>query len=545
MKPVLPLTITEKVLIGILCILGAFIAAGIILLLFYSRSDKALLYQSSGTSVQWEPKEQEAEEVSLADITGILPSFCNLNEKIPDISFQDEAGKRVSVRALEGKATILTFWASWCPDCRQELAIANKFPERAKKYGDINYILVNKLDNEKETKEKAQECLAQEKIPLETYYDDGLAAYKKLGLHNIPTTLFLDEHGVIRAWCPGPITEASVFEAYVKDAVEGSGKVTCDFVTRNMMDDKGGIHTVYNASADKTRASDVLSESQGAMLEYAVLRNEKELFDKVLNYITTAMQPKGLSAWKVTGNRTASTNALLDDFRIIGSLMTANHLWGGYDEVLRSYTAALEKYGVENGRYVDFYDSKFRQHAKRFTLCYGDLQVMSSLAETDEKLAEPYEAAKKLVIEGKISEKFPLYYSWYNYKTGAYEKDDLNTAEAMVTLLHLAEAGLLGDDTVGWLKSQMSREGIKARYTVDGEVVDGYNYDSTAVYAIVAMIAEKIGDKDLQGKALRKMEKMRIVNTSYSYNGAFGMKDGSGITSFDQIMAMLAYEYTD
>ena len=118
---------------------------------------------------------------------------------------------------------------------------------------------------------------------------------------------------------------------------------------------------------------------------------------------------------------------------------------------------------------------------------------------------------KKLVVEGKISEDFPLYYSWYNYKTGEYEKDDLNTAEAMVTLLHLAEAGLLKDDTAQWLKSQMDREGIKARYTVSGEVVDGYNYDSTAVYALVAMIAEKIGDKDLQGKALKKMEKMRIV----------------------------------
>ena len=538
MKPVLPLTKIEKVLIAILCLLGAFIAAGMILLVFYSRSEKELLNQSSGNAAQWET-------VSLDDITGILPDSCNLNEKIPDISFLDENGKKVSVRAMEGKPTILTFWASWCPDCRQELALANKFFDSAKKYGDINYILVNKLDNEKETKEQARQYLSREGILLGTYYDDGLAAYKKLGLHNIPTTLFLDEQGIIRAWCPGPITEASVFEGYLKNAVEGSGNVTCDFVTGNMMDDKGGIHTAYNASRDKTQASDVLSESQGAMLEYAALRNDRELFDKILNYITGEMRTQGLTAWKVTGNRPASTNALLDDFRIVGSLMTANRLWGGYDEVIQNYSAALTKYGVRSERYVDFYDSKSKQYAKRFTLCYGDLQVMSSLAAEDEKLAEPYENAKKLVVEGKISKNFPLYYSWYNYKTGEYEKDDLNTAEAMVTLLHLAEARLLEDDTVQWLKSQMEREGIKARYTVGGEVVDGYNYDSTAVYALVAMIAEKTGDKDLQGKALKKMEKMRIVNTSYSYNGAFGLKDGSGITFFDQIMAMLAYEYTD
>lgn len=538
MKPALPLTTIEKVLIAVLCILGAFALAGIILLVLYSRSEKELLNQSSGNVIQ-------SESAPLDDITSLLPDFCNLNEKIPDISFLNENGERVSVRSLEGRSAVLTFWASWCPDCRKELAMADRFLDITKKYGDINYILVNKLDNEKETKEKARQYLSEENILLGNYYDDGLSAYKKLGLHNIPTSLFLDEQGIIRAWCSGPIREKSVFEGYLKNAVEGSGKVTCDFVTGNLMDEKGGIHTVYDASRDKVQASDVLSESQGAMLEYAALKNDRELFDKILAYITGTMKTKGLTAWRVTGNRPASANALLDDFRIVGSLMAADRLWGGYEEAIRSYTAALEKYGVRNGKYVDFYDSKSRQYARRFTLCYGDLQVMSSLAAEDEKLAEPYENAKKLVVEGKISRDFPLYYSWYNYKTGAYEKDDLNTAEAMVTLLHLAEAGLLEEDTVQWLKSHMDGEGIKARYTISGEVADGYNYDSTAVYALVAMIAEKTGHKDLQGKALKKMEKMRIVNTSYSYNGAFGMKDGSGITSFDQIMAMLAYEYTD
>ena len=162
MKPVLPLTKIEKVLIAILCLLGAFIAAGMILLVFYSRSEKELLNQSSGNAAQWET-------VSLDDITGILPDSCNLNEKIPDISFLDENGKKVSVRAMEGKPTILTFWASWCPDCRQELALANKFFDSAKKYGDINYILVNNLDNEKDTKEQARQYLSREGLLYGTY----------------------------------------------------------------------------------------------------------------------------------------------------------------------------------------------------------------------------------------------------------------------------------------------------------------------------------------------------------------------------------------
>lgn len=545
MRPVLPLKNSEKVLIIILCLLAAVTLAGGILLVVYSNKEDELLNQSSGNVTKWIQEGQKAEENSLDDITSILPDYSNLNQKIPDIFFEDENGKEVSVKTFEGKVTIITFWASWCQDCQQELPLLKKFLDIAKGYGDINYILVNKLDNEKETKEKANQFLSRQEIPSRTYYDNGLIAYKKLGLHNIPTTLFLDEQGIIRAWSPRQITEVSVFEGFLKDTIEGSGKVTCDFVTGNMMDNKGGVHTIYDVSREKTEASDVLSETQGAMLEYAVLRKDRELFDKIFYYITSVMKSHGLTAWKVTENEPSNVNALLDDLRIVNALVIANHLWGGYDERIRNYTDAFVRYGVNDGHYVDFYDNKYKQYAKRFTLCYGDLQTMSALALRDEELKGPYENAKKLIIEGKISEKFPLYYSWYNYKTNEYEKDNLNMAEAMITLLHLAEADLLQEDTVAWLKEEMDKEGIKARYTVEGKVVDGYNYDSTAIYALVAMIAERIGDKDLQGKALKKMEKMRIVNTSYAYHGAFGLKDGMGITSFDQVMAMLAYEYTN
>lgn len=537
MKSVGPLRKNEKTWLVLLFVLIVLTVAGVILLIHYFRIEKELQKRGGGSTAK-------EEESVLADSTSILPDFCNLNEKIPDIYFTNEAGENVSVHDFEGKVTVITFWASWCPDCQEELPLLNGFLEQAQKYGDFNYVLVNKLDNEKETKEKAAGYLSQQKISIGNYYDNELAAYKKLGLHNIPTTLFLDEKGIIRAWSPRQITSFSVFEGYLKNTIEGSGTVTGDFVTEHMMDKSGGVHNIYDTSPDKTLNSDVLSETQGAMLEYAVLKNDQKLFEKVLSYINGVMRSDGLTAWKVTGDGPSDVNALLDDFRILDALSAADSLWGGYDKLISDYTNAVERYGVNNGRYVDFYDHNIKQYADRFTLCYGDLQTMSAIAQRNTKLSEPYQNIKKLVMEGKISDSFPLYYSWYNYKTDSYEDDDLNSAEAMLTFLHLAEAGLLSDDSITWLKDQMNKEGVKARYTVEGKVVEGYNYDSTAVYALISMIAEKIGDKELQGKALKKMEKMRIVDISYDYNGAFGMEDGSGITSFDQVMAMLAYEYT-
>ncbi|MBE5980907.1 MAG: TlpA family protein disulfide reductase [Paenibacillaceae bacterium] len=534
MKKALPRSRVEKVLIIILCILTVFTAGGLLFLSHYFNKEEELLKN----------QRESADETSLDDITAIFPEYCNINEKIPDIRFTDESGGIVTMKDFEGKPAIITFWASWCPDCRKELSHIREFINTSKNYGDINYILINRTDNKKETKETAKKYLSEQGITMNTYYDEGMTAYQELGLHTIPTTLFLDEHGVIRSWSIKPIEKTSVFEGYLKDLAEGSGKVTGNFVLNHLMDDRGGVHTIYDPEADSAIKSDVLSETQGVMLEYALLRKDQKLFEKILSYINKVMRVNGITGWIVSNDKPSEVNSLLDDLRILGALLSANNLWGGYDQLIANYTDEIAKYGIHNRNYVDFYDSGYKKYADRFTLCYGDLPVMSRLTTLDDRFTQPYESAKKIILGGKISEGFPLYYSWYDYNKNSYVSDDLNTAEAMVTLLHLAEAGLLADDSIAWLKTQMDAGGVKARYKTDGTVVEGYNYDSTAVYALIAMIGEIEGDKKLQGKALKKMEKMRIMDTAYPYYGAFGMEDGSGITSFDQVMAMLAYEYT-
>lgn len=524
----------EKKLLKTLIGLGFIAIVGIILLIWLSKEN----------NVSIEDGESIPENSGLDDSTSLLPGNCNLNEAIPNFSFSTESGELLSIQDFKGKITIVTFWASWCPDCTEEMPLVNDFLELTQKYENVDYILINKLDNERETKEKAKQYLLDEGIKVDTYYDDGLGAYQMLDMHNIPTTYFIDEEGILRAWCPKQITDISVFEAYLLNTIKGSGTVTGEFVANYMTDEAGGVHSSYSTSNEITVKSDILSESQGAMLEYAVLKQNKELFDKILNYINSMMWKDGMTSWIVSDGVASETNALIDDFRIYTSLIGANKIWGGYEEVITKYETAFAKYAVNENQYVDFYDGKSKTYASRFTLCFGDLSAMSILAEKDENLKIAYDNAVLLVTEGMISDEFPLFYSWYNYNTKKYEKDEMNAAEAMVTFLHLAQVDMLPQESINWLKSEMAYEGIKARYTVEGQVVTGYNYDSTAVYALVAMIAEEIGDDDLRGEALKKMEKMRINNTDFEYNGSFGLEDGTGILSFDQIMAMLAYEYT-
>jgi len=528
----------ENTLIKIAIILGVLTTVCIIFIISFSKENNL-------RSVEKEIKEQKnSQEIGLDDITFLLPDNCDLNQPIPNFTFSSGAGELMSIEDFKGETTIITFWASWCPDCLEELALTNDFLNITKQYDHVNYILINRLDHERETKEKAEKYLLDEKINIKTYYDDSEIAYKTLGIHNIPTTFFIDADGILRAWCPKQITDTSVFEAYLLSTIKGSGRVTGEFVENHMIDEQGGVHSIYDTDKATTFQSHVLSESQGAMLEYAVLIDDKTLFNHIYNYIESKMQNNHMTSWIVENEIASGVNALIDDFRIYTSLVKANKIWGGYEESIKRYENTFIKYAIKNDHYRDFYDGETKEYAERLTLCFADLHAMSILAEREEGFKDAYDRAIKVVTQGMISTDFPLFYSWYNYKTNKYEKDDMNTAEAMVTFYHLAEMGMLPEESLEWLKYTISNGGIKARYSVGGKVINGYNYESTAVYALIAMIAVEVGDRDLCGKALKKMEKMRINNIDYEYNGAFGLEDGRGINSFDQIMAMLAYEYT-
>ena len=69
----------------------------------------------------------------------------------------------------------------------------------------------------------------------------------------------------------------------------------------------------------------------------------------------------------------------------------------------------------------------------------------------------------------------------------------------------------------------------------------GYKYESTAIYGLVSMIAQTLGDETLANKALARMEDMRVFDSDNKINGAFGNADGTGIYSFDQCIALLTY----
>ena len=68
MKPVLPLSKPEKILIAILCILAVTVISGSILLLVYPTAKKQVLNQR---------EEEKTEDNFLDDTPSLLPEYCN------------------------------------------------------------------------------------------------------------------------------------------------------------------------------------------------------------------------------------------------------------------------------------------------------------------------------------------------------------------------------------------------------------------------------------------------------------------------------------
>ncbi len=528
----------ERILRIIFLVLAVVTAAGV-LMLIKVQSTRPYMTESVG---QQDVEEYDWEK-GLSDSTYWLPENCSLYEAVPDFSFVDDREQSHLISEWKGKNLVVVFWASWCEDCSRQMPMMSQYEKLAKEYGEITFLYINKTDGSRETMERAKEYFDALSLEGELYYDTSLQAYDMLGLHNIPTTLFINKEGKITAWSSSQIEKTGIFEALLKNATEGGAKATAEFIVKYMMDGDGGIHSAYEPGNQVNINSEVLSESQGLGLLYAVSVQDKDLFDNILGYIKAFLWKEGLAAWRMEDGKAGSVNALIDDLRIYRALVEAEKLWGGYASEVRLCEEALLERAVSDGKFVDFYDFQNRVYASRFTLCYGDMQAMQLLAEGTGDLgaARAYEKTLELLERGQISNEFPLYYSWYNYDKEQYEKDDLNTAEAMMTLLHLARQGKLKNNTLEWIRTQMAGEGLKMRYSVKGEVVSGYNQESTAVYAILVMIADEIGDDSLRAQALNKMEKMHITNTEFLYNGAYGMEDGSGITSFDQLMPMLAY----
>ena len=129
---------------------------------------------------------------------------------VPEITVFDIDGNPHKLTDFKGKPIIMNFWATWCGYCKMEMPTFQKMYE---KYGDdINFLIINMTDNERETVEKASEYIKSEGFTFPVYYDKNMSVANTYRVMSLPMTILIDADGYHAAHAVGAMDEDTLQE---------------------------------------------------------------------------------------------------------------------------------------------------------------------------------------------------------------------------------------------------------------------------------------------------------------------------------------------
>jgi thiol-disulfide isomerase/thioredoxin len=145
-----------------------------------------------------------------ANDEGLIP----VGEKAPSFTVETVDGGSVSVREGAAPATMLVFFATWCPHCQNEAPILSELEGR---YDGLRLIMVG-IDPE-DNPEKVQQFVERHDIESPAVYDPSLGSEYRVS--GFPTTYVLDRSNEVIGAHTGEAPK-EVYEGWIEKAL-GSG----------------------------------------------------------------------------------------------------------------------------------------------------------------------------------------------------------------------------------------------------------------------------------------------------------------------------------
>lgn len=110
----------------------------------------------------------------------------------PDFTVLDYDGNEVRLSDYRGKPVVLNFWATWCYYCTLEMP---DFDKAAMAYPEVQFLMVNATDGERETVEIAEQYVEKEGYKFDVFFDTRSEAVYAYYVTAFPTTYFIDNDG--------------------------------------------------------------------------------------------------------------------------------------------------------------------------------------------------------------------------------------------------------------------------------------------------------------------------------------------------------------
>ncbi|WP_458463615.1 glycosyl hydrolase family 8 [Paenibacillus sp.] len=335
---------------------------------------------------------------------------------------------------------------------------------------------------------------------------------------------------------------------FVKERfVMNESSPTVSFVQDHMTNPNGTLATyLQDASSDKAdivAGREALSESLGLWMQYAVAKNDQALFEESYELLTTYfLMPQKYIAWKLDaeGKSLVTTNALGDDFRIVGALLKAADQWEQGREAKLATASEISRtlsQSVQNkGYYVDFHDfANGKGHSSdTLSLVYVDLPSLQ-LMEKHEML-EPGTYAKYESMLKSMPDDGLFYPKTFNVATKTYTYDDtVNLIDQLIVANHLTATSRKPDKLIAFLKKEFNtRHQLPGQYK-RGTRTPAVSYQSTSVYGLAIMLAVQSDDPKWAKQLYKHMITMRGLDANYPGGYVF-----SGNTHmFDNLFPLL------
>ncbi len=319
-------------------------------------------------------------------------------------------------------------------------------------------------------------------------------------------------------------------------------EICFDFIENKMVTQQGGIRTNYLDTlhnANLATGAEVLSESMGLIMLYAAGIQDEALFKRSMDFVEEYLDTGNTISYRY-GKSPYYVNAFIDDIRIIRALILAGDAFNGkYLDTAKTYADRLYDTNVIDGYVYDMYDDEYGNNNDFITLCYIDLYTIQLLKNQDKKWDKVFENMLEITKGGYISNAFPLYESSYSYASKSYRQGDINMIEAVLTALNLARIDQCPQETIRYLKTSIENGAVYGSYTHDGKRKN--DTESTAIYAICALIAKEVDDEDMYNKCIDRMNSFQVMDKKSEVYGAFADSVTLDLYSFDNLMALLAY----
>lgn len=121
-------------------------------------------------------------------------------------------GKQVALEDYRGKTVVLNFFATWCYPCQEEMPLIVEMEKRLKEKG--GHLLAINLTSEESDQSGAglKTFLSHYNALFDPLLDKEGSLMKEYQIIGIPTTVVIDEHGVIKKRINGGLTYSMMEE---------------------------------------------------------------------------------------------------------------------------------------------------------------------------------------------------------------------------------------------------------------------------------------------------------------------------------------------